>query len=502
LDGAEAAAGVGFTAVSGAGAVFTGVDGAGDDLAADAFTAAGLADSVFNKSLLAAILFDFLTLLIEIGTIRESDRSNIPRQNPASNGCAGQGKEQPGASIPRKTEPARGMMRCSAREKMFLFGQSEKRPSRGFTFRGGSDSIGLGNDFYDFQLLKASMTYNQTPTLNRRQFLRRSAVAAAAPMVLPAATLGLNGAVAPSNRVAFGAIGVGNRARAILPNFLSFKEIRFVAVSDCRAERLKSAKEIVDNHYGDQECVAYPDFRELLARKEIDAVLIATGNRWHGLGSIYAARAGKDIYCEKPVTLTIGEGRKLVETCRRQGTIYQAGTQRRSTASYRFAREIVRQGKIGRLKTVEMQVWVGPSFGHEKATALPTGWNYDIWLGQTPWHPFVPARVNNWQYFWDTAEGIITDMGCHYTDQLQWVLGTDDTGPGEFEIEGQLPDAAQFCSDTPVTAVGRCKYANGVIGVMYQRGEFKDRYIRYIGEEAGSRWTTRRTLSRRSPNPF
>jgi len=207
--------------------------------------------------------------------------------------------------------------------------------------------------------------------LNRRHFLRRAAAATVVPMIVPGAVLGRNGAVAPSNRIAFGAIGVGNRARAILPNFLSFEDLRFVAVSDCRADRLKSAKEIVDNRYGNQECKAYPDFQELLARKDIDAVLIATGNRWHGLGSIYAARAGKDIYCEKPVTLTIGEGRKLVETCRRLGTIYQAGTQRRATASYRFALEMVHQGKIGRLKTVEMQVWVGPTIRNEKATPVP-----------------------------------------------------------------------------------------------------------------------------------
>ncbi len=125
----------------------------------------------------------------------------------------------------------------------------------------------------------------------------------------------------------------------------------------------------MDARYGNQDCTAYPDFRDLLARKDVDAVSIATGNRWHGLGSIYAARAGKDIYCEKPVTLTIGEGRKLVDTCRRFGTIYQAGTQRRSTASYRFAVEMVRQGRLGRLHTVEMQVWAGP--GHRAREGSP-----------------------------------------------------------------------------------------------------------------------------------
>jgi predicted dehydrogenase len=319
--------------------------------------------------------------------------------------------------------------------------------------------------------------------LNRRQFLRRAAAAAVLPMVVPGSVFGLRGATAPSNRILFGAIGVGNRARDILPNFLSFSEIQFLAVSDCRADRLKSAKEMIDNRYGNQDCQAHPDFRNLLARKDIDAVLIATGNRWHGLGSIYAARAGKDIYCEKPVTLTIGEGRKLVDTCRRNGTIYQAGTQRRSTASYRFAVEMVRQGKIGRLKSVEMQVWEGPAIAHEKAVPVPAGWDYETWLGQTPWKPFVPGRVNAWQYFWDTAEGVLTDMGCHYTDQMQWALGTDNTGPLEFEAEGEFPDPAKSCSDTPTKAVGRCKYANGVEGVMYQRGAFKDRYLKFIGEE-------------------
>jgi predicted dehydrogenase len=319
--------------------------------------------------------------------------------------------------------------------------------------------------------------------INRRQFLRNTTVAITVPLVVPGAVLGLNGAVSPNSRLAFGGIGIGNRARAILPNFLYFKEIQFHAVSDCRAQRLLTAKQLVDTHYGNQDCRTYPDFRDLLAQKDIDAVLIATGNRWHGLGSIYASRAGKDIYSEKPITLTIHEGRELVETCRRLGTIYQAGTQRRSTESYAFAVDMVRQGKLGKVHTVEMQVWTGPGIPHDKPTEIPLGWNYDIWLGQTPWKPFVPARVNGWQYFWDTAEGIIADMGCHYTDQMQWALNHDDTGPVEFESKGELPNSAKFISDTPITAVARCRYADGVTGVMYQRGEFKDRYIRFIGDE-------------------
>ena len=302
-------------------------------------------------------------------------------------------------------------------------------------------------------------------------------------MIVKSSVLGRAGTVAPSNRIVFASLGVGNRARAILPNFLGFKELQFTTVADCREDRLKSAKELIDAHYQNKDCRAYPDFREALALKDVDAVLIATGNRWHGLGSIYAARAGKDVYSEKPVTLSIGEGRALVDTCRRFGTIYQAGTQRRSTESYAFAVELVRTGKLGRMKRVEMQCWTGPGIPHDKAAPVPKGWNYDLWLGQVPWRPFVPARAANWQYFWDTAEGVLTDMGCHYTDQMQWALDRDNTGPIEFEGTAEWPDPTKYCSDTPITAEVRCRYADGVEGVMYQRAGFTDRYIRFIGDE-------------------
>ena len=302
-------------------------------------------------------------------------------------------------------------------------------------------------------------------------------------MIVPATVLGRAGSVAPSNRITFGVIGFGGRAQHILPNFLGFPDIRFLAVSDCREGRLRSAKQFINAHYRNEDCLVYADFRDLLARPDIDAVLIAIGNRWHGLASIYAARAGKDVYSEKPITLTLAEGRALVDTCRRFGTIYQAGTQRRSTESYRFAKDMVQQGRIGRLHTVEMQVWTGPAVAHESAAPVPQGFDYDMWLGQAPWRPFVPGRVNAWPYFWDTAEGVLADMGCHYTDQMQWVLDTDNTGPVEFEATGEFPDPAKFMSDTPLTATARCRYASGTTGVIYQRRGFSDRYIRYIGDE-------------------
>jgi predicted dehydrogenase len=320
--------------------------------------------------------------------------------------------------------------------------------------------------------------------LNRRRFLRHAAFAGIAPLIVPASVLGRAGTVAPSNRIAFGGIGIGNRAMAILPNFLAFPDVRFVAISDAREDRRRVAKQAVDAHYRDEACRVYRDFRELLAQPDIDAVLIATGNRWHATASMFAARAGKDIYCEKPISLTIREGRRLVDMCRRYGTIYQAGTQRRSTESYQFARELVRQGRIGKVHTVEMQVWIGSTIPHQKAAPVPAGWDYDQWLGPVQWRPFVPGRVNGWPYFWDTGEGMHTDMGTHYTDQMQWVLGTDDTGPVEFETSDMVwPDPKQWMSDTAISGTFKCRYANGVQGVLYQRKGFTDRYIRYIGSE-------------------
>lgn len=320
--------------------------------------------------------------------------------------------------------------------------------------------------------------------LNRRRFLGRILATATAPLVVPGAVLGLNGAVAPSNKIAFGVIGVGNRALFILPNFLTQPDVQMVAVSDAREDRRQAGKQAVDNFYRNTACRVYRDFRELLAQPDIDAVLIATGNRWHATASMFAARAGKDIYCEKPISLTIHEGRQLVEMCRRHGTIYQAGTQRRSTESYQFARELVRQGKIGRVHTVEMQVWTGGTVPHQPNTPVPPGWDYDQWLGPVQWRPFNPGRVNGWPYFWDTGEGMHTDMGTHYTDQMQWVLGTDDTMPVEFETSDMVwPDPKQWMSETAISGTFRCRYANGVQGILYQRKGFTDRYIRYIGDE-------------------
>ena len=308
-------------------------------------------------------------------------------------------------------------------------------------------------------------------------------MASTAPLIVPASVLGLDGTTAPNSRIVMGALGTGNRSQAILPHFMGFKELQMRAVCDCRADRLRASKALVNGHYQNSDCETLTDFRELLARPDLDAVFIATGARWHGIASIMAAQAGKDVYSEKPITLTIAEGRALSDTCRRLGTVYQAGHQRRSVDSYKFAAEVVRRGLLGKIHTVEMQVWEGPVVGPEKPIPVPAGFDYDMWLGQAPWRPFTWAHVNGFFYFWDTSDGIITEMGCHYTDLMQFTLQTDDTGPLEFEGTAEFPDPAVAYSETPLRAEVRCRYANGITGLMRQKARFEDRFIRYVGTE-------------------
>ncbi len=318
-------------------------------------------------------------------------------------------------------------------------------------------------------------------TWSRRAILK--SIAASAPMIVPARVLGLDGATPPSEKIVLGCIGIGPRMHHLLPNFLWFEDVQCVAVADAMEDRLREGKARVDQHYGTSDCRAYSDFRELLARPEIDAVVIATGERWHAWATMWAARAGKDVYCEKPISLTIGEARRMVETCRALGTVYQGGMQRRSVPSYRFARELVRRGCLGRVRRVEAQVWEGSAVPHAAPEPVPPGFDYDMWLGPVAWRPYVRARVAGWIWFWDTGEGIHSGMGVHYTDLMQWTLDRDDTLPVEYEATDLVwPDPKRFMSDLPLRGTFRCRYADGVECVLYQRGTFAERYIRFVGE--------------------
>jgi predicted dehydrogenase len=223
--------------------------------------------------------------------------------------------------------------------------------------------------------------------------------------------------------------------------FIGRPEIKVVAVCDVNARNRENARTIVNQKYGNQDCAAYKDYRELLARKDIDVVLIATGDRWHPLISIAAAKAGKDIYCEKPVSITIEEAKAMREAIRRHGVIFQMGTQQRSSYEFRFACELVRNGYIGEI--TEVVVAVGGPISKQERTLppqpVPDYLDYDFWLGPIPWRPYHPDFLGGWMAFRDCSGGEMTNWGAHHFDIAQWGLGMDSSGP----VEITAPDGKE-----------------------------------------------------------
>ena len=308
---------------------------------------------------------------------------------------------------------------------------------------------------------------NRANPISRRRFLRRSSIvlgaALAAPTIIPASALGADGATAPSERINMGCIGVGGQGTRGMAGgiwvqasggFLGRKDIQVRAVCDVDRRHRNHARNLVNARYGNHDCATYDRFEELLARPDIDALLIATGERWHPLISIAAAEAGKDIYCEKPMSLTIAEPLALRSVVRRCGVIYQNGTQQRSSHAFRFACELVRNGYIGQVK--EVVVGVGGPVAFQEcdlpAQPAPDYLDYDRWLGQVPWRPYNAGFVGGWMAYRDCSGGEMTNWGAHHFDCAQWGLGMDNSGP----VEIIPPDGKDH-------TVLTYRYADGVI---------------------------------------
>ncbi len=295
--------------------------------------------------------------------------------------------------------------------------------------------------------------------LTRRQFMKRAAAGVAAgvslPFFVPGRALGAEDKVAASNRVTLGFIGVGGMGSGHLGGFLANQRTEVVAVCDVYGPHRDRAKARVGDH-----CAAYSDFRDLLARKDIDAVVIATPDHWHTLVSMYALQAGKDIYCEKPLTLTIDEGRRLTEMVRRYGRVFQTGTQQRSEDNFRFACELVRSGRIGKLKMVRVGIGGAPTTPYEPPQAPPADLDWDMWLGPAPWVPYTPKRcIFTFRWFYDYSGGMMTDWGAHHNDIAQWGMGTELTGPVYIEGKADFPTAGLYETATNFDITYR--YADG-----------------------------------------
>lgn len=294
--------------------------------------------------------------------------------------------------------------------------------------------------------MSGSGTDNRHPTehaLTRRQCLRTGAMTGAAimmPTIIPASALGRGGAVAPSERITLGGIGIGSRGEFVLNWMLPEPDVRFVAICDVRKERREHVKELVDKRYDNEDCKMYSDMREFLAtRGDIDALLIATGDRWHATAAIMAMRAGKDVYSEKPSCMTIAEGRAVVETARHYGRIYQTGTQRLSEANFVAAIEMARTGRLGKVQIVRAHIapWDAAEMSHAWLPAEPQPSkeevDWDAWLGPCPWRPYNSAYIKGgWRGHYDFHTSCIGEWGAHTFAQSQAGIDALNTSALEY----------------------------------------------------------------------
>ncbi|MBW7990212.1 MAG: Gfo/Idh/MocA family oxidoreductase [Planctomycetes bacterium] len=302
--------------------------------------------------------------------------------------------------------------------------------------------------------------------VNRRQFLRRvvgvSAGVVGFPYLVLSSALGKAGAVAASERITIGFIGVGGHGRAVnLTNFLGNADAQAVAVCDVETKHKNIARDMVNKKYGNKDCATYKDFRRIIERDDIDAVMISTPDHWHVPISIMAAKAGKDVECEKP-TLTVEEGRILCETMKRYNRVFQWSTEDRSVDVYHRMCELVRNGRIGKVHTVRVELPSGPDTpGDPTPMPVPDGFDYDMWLGPAPYAPYTKDRIH-WNFRWihDYSGGMLTDWGAHLLDGAQWGNDSEHTGPvsvegkGEFWRDGLYNSAKDFRIEY--------KYASGV----------------------------------------
>ncbi len=323
--------------------------------------------------------------------------------------------------------------------------------------------------------------------LTRRACLKATAAAGGAvlaPTIVPASALGRDGAVAPSERIVLGAIGIGSRGEHDLNWMLPEKDVQFVAICDVRKERRAHVKSLVDKKYGNSDCKMYADMREFLAsRGDIDALLIATGDRWHALATIMAMRAGKDVYSEKPSCMTIAEGRAVVQTARHYGRIYQTGTQRLSEGNFVAAIELARSGRLGKVHTARAHIapWDAAEMNHAwlPAETQPPREevDWDTWLGPCPWRPYNPAYVRgSWRGHYDFHTSCIGEWGAHTFAQSQ--AGIDALNTSAIEYRYVKNDSG----DGMVT-----RFANGVQMILQREGWHGSCGMRFEGTEG---WVT------------
>lgn len=342
--------------------------------------------------------------------------------------------------------------------------------------------------------------------INRRVFLKGSGVVAglvAVPAWVPSSVFG---AEAPSERITIGCIGTGRMGQDDMRELLGQPDVQIVAVCDVDSNRAKDAQKLVETRYATRMsagqfkgCDIYGDFRELVALKDINAVMICTPDHWHTLPAIAAAKAGKDIFLQKPLTLTIEEGRALSDTVRRYGRVFQVGSQQRSDARFRLACELVRNGRIGTLQRVEVGFGTDPGCKPQPDMPVPPNLNYDMWLGQAPEAPYTEFRVHpqkgydrpGWLRMSAYGHGMITGWGSHHLDITQWGMDTEKTGPTDIIGEAVYPKEGLW--DVHGDFRIEYTYANGVKVICADESKCKQG-VHFFGDK-GSVYVRRESIA-------
>jgi len=335
-----------------------------------------------------------------------------------------------------------------------------------------------------------------TTVSNRRRFLQRAAAAAggvvAAPYVITSTALGGQGRPPASQRVVTGYIGTGPRGMLNLSEQLSCPEAQVVAVCDVWKHARDNAKGAVDTHYQNHDCKTYVDFRELLARDDIDAVGIASPDHWHVPMAVAAAKAGKDVCVEKPLGVSIAQDQICREVIKRYERVFQYGTEARAMEACRLGCELVRNGRIGQIREIRVKAPNSVPGGSLTARPVPKDLEYDLWLGPAPWRPYsgCPDNGDSWYHVYDYALGFIAGWGAHPLDLLQWAFDTHLAGNWEVEGTGTLP--TQGCHDAVVDWDVRVRFSGGVAMSYWATGVPKDEdprlarlgdYAQLIGSE-------------------
>ena len=314
-----------------------------------------------------------------------------------------------------------------------------------------------------------------TSNMGRRGFLQRAGAAVVAPMIVPASVLG-RGAPAPSERLQMAIIGTGGRGGGHSQVFSSFPDCRVAAVCDVNRKNAEKAKAQVDGSYDNNDCQLTGDFREVMARDDIDAVSIAVPDHWHALIALEAIRAGKQVYLEKPLAYTVEEGRALVGAVRQHGVVLQQGTQQRSMSTFQRATYLAQAGFLGKVRRAIAISPYGAEGGDPNPGPVPEGLNYEFWLGPAPRVPYTPGRCHGhggvgWYHIRDYSGGWITAWGSHHVDSAQWALGKDHEAPVEIKATGEFPQTGVF--DTCRKWRADFRYADGTELVFATPNEAK-----------------------------